>query len=54
MDPWDALGDSLARMERRIRELESRLDETDRMARNARDDVSRLEDRMRYLEEAAR
>lgn len=44
----------LLSLERRVRELESRLDETERIARNARDDVSRLEDRMRYMEEAVR
>jgi hypothetical protein len=49
-DAWDQFEAALIRFDRRITSLEGRLDEAERTARNALDDVRRLEDRVRDLE----
>jgi len=48
----DIIYTELGRLERRVRDLEARLDQTERDARNAKDDVYRLEGRIRDLEYA--
>lgn len=50
MDPWDALGDALARTERRVLDLEDRLDRAGREAREALDEIDRLKSRVQTLE----
>jgi chromosome segregation ATPase len=42
--------DQISRMDRRLRDLETRLDVAEREARNALTDLHRLEDRVRELE----
>lgn len=44
--------DEIARMDRRMRDMEARLAKAERDARTALDDVRHMEDRLRYVEQS--
>lgn len=52
MEDIEIIYADLGRLVRQVRDLEARLDVTERDARNAKDDVYRLEGRIRELEYA--
>ena len=52
MEDIEIIYADLSRLTRQVRDLEARLDQVERNAKNAQDDVYRLEGRIRDLEYA--
>ena len=52
MEDLEIIYADLGRLTKKVRDLEARLDQVEREARNAKDDVYRLEGRIRELEYA--